>query len=139
MTVLITQETVDKILTTIYTTDRPTDIDDVINPNEINIGANRPLQILRHFIQTNGTKMVYAEFDPSQQVLSKIDPITGAICMEIDESEDEQPKVKTGRNQNNQQNDDDDKEVDLDESSDNPDEQDESGSNDEENNDNDND
>ena len=74
------------------------------------------MQILRHFIQTNGTKMVYAPFDPSQQVLSKIDPITGAICMEIDESDDEQPKQKGSRGNSNQQSndDDDDKEVDLD-------------------------
>ena len=132
-------ETVDKILTTIYTTDRPTDIDDVINPNEINIGANRPLQILRHFIQTNGTKMVYAPFDPSQQVLSKIDPITGAICMEIDESDDEQPKQKGSRGNSNQQSndDDDDKEVDLDGNSDESNDSDDSDSVETESNDND--
>lgn len=77
--------TVEAMLNKIYDTDRPTDIDVIVDRDEIPLGANRPLQILRHYLQCNGIEMVYNKFDPSLQERSTLDPVTGKPIIDIED------------------------------------------------------
>ena len=78
---------VEKIMESIYRTDKPTDIDAVIDRNEVPLGTSRPLQILRQFIQCAGAKMMYTPFKSSMQKRAEF--INGRNVMEIEDDADE--------------------------------------------------
>lgn len=81
---------VEEALKTIYQSEKPTDIDVLIDRDKVPLGNSRPIQILRHLLECQGIEMAYSEFDPNQQALASIDPITGCVAkMDIENPEDE--------------------------------------------------
>lgn len=89
---------VEAALMNIYMSENPCLIETLIDRNEVPLGANRPLQIFRHYMQCSGIKPTYKPFDPSLQALSEIDPITGSVVqMAIDELDTEENKPKRRR------------------------------------------
>lgn len=78
-------------LNTIYSTGQPTMIKELINRDEVPLGSNTPLQILKHFMGTNGIKMVYQKFDPNLRG-NVINPNTENV-FSVDEDDDNKDNI----------------------------------------------
>lgn len=85
---------IESILENIYSSDKPTNIESVIDRDKYPLGDNRSLSIVNHIFQCNGYRLAYKPFDPSQQSLSQLDPITGKPIMLIENDEEEEVKVQ---------------------------------------------
>lgn len=76
---------IEAILNNIYSTDTPTNIEQIIDRTKVPLGTSKPLQILKHFGQCGGWEMVYTDFNPDNRTLSNLDPITGNEVINIGE------------------------------------------------------
>lgn len=85
-------ETVEHILHNIYATDKPTNIESVVDRRLLPLGGGRPLQYMNHLMQCGGYALAYTPFDPRLQVQAEIDPITGKVKFEVEKEDEETTK-----------------------------------------------